>query len=181
MSDADVGIGQPSGKLMSDSDVGLSDADVGISAPTEADVPGQIHLNIPGVGSFKPSLIGALKGLFEAGKSEVTLPGDVYAGRVNPMSDEGSGKPKGTRTRVHLQGKFISALAADFEEHGYGAIRICRIEDPVNYLRLIASILPKELVVEARAVEGMSDEELKAALEAIGQFTEPRLEGDQVH
>lgn len=49
------------------------------------DVPGQISL--PGIGA--PSLIGMLKGLYETGKSAATLPGDVYAGRVDPMSDEG--------------------------------------------------------------------------------------------
>ncbi len=48
-------------------------------------VPGQISLPLIG----KPSLIGMAKGLFEEAKSAATLPGDVYAGRVNPESDEG--------------------------------------------------------------------------------------------
>lgn len=49
------------------------------------DVPGQISL--PGIG--KPSMIGFIKGLYETGKSAAMLPGDVYAGRVNPLSEEG--------------------------------------------------------------------------------------------
>lgn len=49
------------------------------------DVPGQI--NIPGIG--KPSLIGMAKGLWNTAKSAATLPGDVYAGRVDPTSEEG--------------------------------------------------------------------------------------------
>lgn len=49
------------------------------------DVPGQISL--PGIG--KPSMIGLIRGLYETGKSAATLPGDVYAGRVDPLSEEG--------------------------------------------------------------------------------------------
>jgi len=58
--------------------------------PTDkpAEVPGQI--SIPGIG--KPSIIGFLKGLYGTAKSGVTLPGDVYAGRVDPLSDEGIGR-----------------------------------------------------------------------------------------
>ncbi len=44
-------------------------------------VPGQISL--PFIG--KPSLIGMAKGIY----SGLTLPGDVYAGKVDPLSEEG--------------------------------------------------------------------------------------------
>ena len=53
-----------------------------------AEVPGQI--TIPGIG--KPSIIGFVKGLYNTAKSGATLPGDVYAGRVDPLSDEGIGR-----------------------------------------------------------------------------------------
>jgi len=53
-----------------------------------AEVSGQI--SIPGLG--KPSMIGFLKGLYGTAKSGATLPGDVYAGRVDPLSEEGIGR-----------------------------------------------------------------------------------------
>jgi len=52
------------------------------------DVPGQI--SIPGIG--KPSIIGFVKGLYNTAKRGATLPGDVYAGRVDPLSEEGIGR-----------------------------------------------------------------------------------------
>lgn len=61
-------------------------------ANTAKDVPRQISIPIPGVGSFKPSLIGMAKGLFEGAKSAATLPRDVYEGKVDPLSDEGIGR-----------------------------------------------------------------------------------------
>src|SRR5262249_5164330 len=43
--------------------------------------------NLPLIG--EPSATGMAKGFYETGKSAATLPGDVYAGRVDPLSDEG--------------------------------------------------------------------------------------------
>jgi hypothetical protein len=53
----------------------------------------------------------------------------------------------------------VEALHADFQEHGPAAIRICRMEDPTNYLRVIASILPRELTIENAAAD-LTDDEL---------------------
>jgi hypothetical protein len=77
----------------------------------------------------------------------------------------GGGRPRGAKNRLHRA--FVEALHADFEEHGPEAIRICRMEDPTNYLRVIASILPGELSIETAAVDLTYDE-----LEALIQRTE---------
>jgi hypothetical protein len=74
----------------------------------------------------------------------------------------GGGRPLGSRNK--LQGDFLKALAADFAEHGAGVIRIARVEKPVEYLKLIASVLPKELVIEQNALSDLSDEEIAAHL-----------------
>lgn len=58
----------------------------------------------------------------------------------------GPGRPKGARSR--LGEAFISALLADFEAHGIGAIRRACEEKPADYLRVIASLMPKELTGE---------------------------------
>ena len=53
------------------------------------------------------------------------------------------GRRKGSRDRIET--KMLEAIARDFEEHGEEAIRICRIERPNEYLKLVASLLPREL------------------------------------
>lgn len=68
------------------------------------------------------------------------------------------GRVKGARNRIAY--KLIEALAADFEQHGEEAIKIARIERPVEYLKVIASLCPKEFeIVDSRLAE-LSDEEL---------------------
>src|SRR5512132_1827869 len=53
------------------------------------------------------------------------------------------GRRKGSRDRIET--KMLEAIARDFEEHGEEAIRICRVERPNEYLKLVASLLPREL------------------------------------
>ena len=46
-------------------------------------------------------------------------------------------------------------------------IRICRIEQPVQYLKVIASVLPKEFIVSDNAIDEMGEDELLQVLEEI--------------
>lgn len=55
----------------------------------------------------------------------------------------------------------------DFEKHGVAVIEKVREEKPDQYLKVIASILPKELNVNTNALGEMSDDELAATLAAI--------------
>jgi hypothetical protein len=66
--------------------------------------------------------------------------------------------------RVKLQRKYFDALLADFAEHGAAAIKIMRIEEPSAYIRVIASLMPKELTVTDNALGDMSDEDLQQLL-----------------
>ncbi len=59
-------------------------------APKATEEPAhQISIPLPGGRSFTPSIIGMAKGLWNAGQSVYALPGDVLAGQVDPMSEEG--------------------------------------------------------------------------------------------
>jgi hypothetical protein len=40
----------------------------------------------------------------------------------------------------------LHALAEDFREHGVEAIRIMRIERPAEYVKVVASLMPNELL-----------------------------------
>jgi hypothetical protein len=63
-------------------------------------------------------------------------------GRLLPGS---GGRKPGTRNK--LQADFIDALAKSFAENGEAAIRIVFAERPHEYLKIIASVLPKEFLM----------------------------------
>jgi hypothetical protein len=73
-----------------------------------------------------------------------------------------AGRAKGSRNR--LSGAFLTALAADFEEHGEAAIRIMRIEHPDAYVKVVASLMPREFTFEDNRMTELSDEELDAVI-----------------
>jgi hypothetical protein len=66
--------------------------------------------------------------------------------------------------RVKLQRKYFDALLADFAEHGGAAIRIMRIEEPGAYVRVIASLMPKEFTVTDNALGDLSEEDVRQLL-----------------
>lgn len=90
-----------------------------------------------------------------------------------------NGRPKGSRNK--LGEDFLSALQADFEKHGPKTIETVREERPHEYLKVVASILPKELNVNTNRVEEMSDDELAAGIAALQSIlaTQAAREGSQ--
>jgi hypothetical protein len=85
----------------------------------------------------------------------------------------GPGRAVGSRNK--LQYKFLTALQADFEVNGEAVIRICRIEEPIKYLQLVAGLMPKELLISDNALEGMSDEQLLEVIAAIRKAKAEKL------
>lgn len=53
------------------------------------------------------------------------------------------GRPKGSRHK--LGEDFLKKLQADFAEHGEEVIKAVRGDKPDQYLKVIASVLPKEI------------------------------------
>jgi hypothetical protein len=91
-----------------------------------------------------------------------------------PLKDEkgrfvtgniGGGRPKGSRNK--LGEAFTDALYADFQEHGPAAIQEMRANDPSGYCRVIAGLLPKELKVEAKPLDQLTDDQLDDIISAI--------------
>ena len=61
------------------------------------------------------------------------------------------GRAKGAKNR--LSHAFLTALAEDFEQHGLEALKIARVEKPVEYIRIVAGLMDSRLT-------DLSDEEL---------------------
>lgn len=87
------------------------------------------------------------------------------AGKFKPGAKAGPGRPKGARNR--LGEAFLSALADDFETHGIAAIQEVRENKPSDYLKVCASILPKEFNVRVDPLEEMTDDQLRARLDQL--------------
>ena len=57
------------------------------------------------------------------------------------QSGNPGGRPRGTRGE--LIAEFLKALLEDFKENGKTAIRTARDRSPMQYLRMIAALMPK--------------------------------------
>jgi hypothetical protein len=88
------------------------------------------------------------------------------------------GRRAGARNK--LTTRFLQALAADFEEGGAAAIKIARIEDPVRYVAIIASLMPKELAIEHNQLGELTDEELSALLAHVRELRAKLIEQEPV-
>jgi hypothetical protein len=75
------------------------------------------------------------------------------------------GRAKGVKNK--LSHTFLTDLLADYEAHGAETIRICRMERPIEYVKLIAALMPREIEVTETFLMEMPDDELTAVIEHI--------------
>jgi hypothetical protein len=85
---------------------------------------------------------------------------------------------KGSRNK--LGEDFIQALADDFERHGVEAIERVRIEKPEAYLKVIASLLPKDLNLNVTKYDHLTDEQLIMRLRVLTEQAAPLI-GRLIH
>jgi len=88
----------------------------------------------------------------ENAASQAQVPDDATAGSLTPMGP--------TRWRGQLGSAFLDAVRADFAAHGVGVIARIRAEKPETYLKLVASLLPKDLNAAAGGTDELSDDQL---------------------
>jgi hypothetical protein len=74
-----------------------------------------------------------------------------------------SGRPKGSRNKFGEA--FLAALHNDFAANGAAAIVRARETDPVAYIRVIASLLPREVKLDPLAE--MTDDELDGRIRQL--------------
>jgi hypothetical protein len=79
--------------------------------------------------------------------------------KFKPGHSSRGGRRKGSRDRIATA--LLEALAEDLEKFGAQTVKIARLERPVEYLRVIASVLPKELEITTNSsLRELSDDEL---------------------
>lgn len=85
------------------------------------------------------------------------------------VSGNPAGRPKGSKNKISEL--FLQTLAMDFATHGAQAIERVRRIDPVKYVKIIALLVPRELVLNREQgpdfdVDELSDDEIVALIEA---------------
>ncbi len=90
---------------------------------------------------------------------------DEKTGRFVAGNSGNGGRPKGSRNK--LGEAFVADMLADWEAHGVQAIAKVRDEKPDAYLKVVASILPKQLDVNVRPLEEMTDDQLRKQAERL--------------
>ncbi|ESZ12558.1 hypothetical protein X735_20590 [Mesorhizobium sp. L2C085B000] len=88
-------------------------------------------------------------------------------------------KPK--RTKKTLGDDFLDAVRADFRAHGAGVIAAVRADKPDQYLKIVQSVLPKDLAkdlhVSSDNLEALSDDEIRRRIRGLEAVLGPF--GDQ--
>jgi hypothetical protein len=63
------------------------------------------------------------------------------------QSGNPAGRPKGARNK--LEESFLKDMLADWKDNGPTAIKAAREDDPAAYLKVVASLLPKDINLNA--------------------------------
>lgn len=75
------------------------------------------------------------------------------------------GRPKGSRNK--LGEAFIQALHDSFQQHGVETIETVRTERPHEYLKVVASLLPKQIEIKEDAFGDLTDDQLAAIIAVV--------------
>lgn len=90
-----------------------------------------------------------------------------------PFKKGNPGRPKGARHK--LGEAFLQDMLADWEKHGIAAIEKVRDTKPEQYLKVVASILPKDISVTVNEFEDATTDELIEQIRHIDTIIRPFL------
>lgn len=85
-------------------------------------------------------------------------------------------KRQAKRTKKTLGDDFLAAVRADFRTHGAGVIAEVRADKPDQYLKIVLSVLPKDLHVSINQLDGLSDDEIRSRIRSLEAVLKPFLE-----
>ncbi|QIG74581.1 hypothetical protein EVC10_073 [Rhizobium phage RHph_Y25] len=84
------------------------------------------------------------------------------------------GRPKGARNKLGEQ--FLEDLYADWQANGVETLQRVREEKPDQYLKVVASILPKDLNVNINQMDDLTDDQLVQRIRSLDAAIRPFLD-----
>ncbi|WP_107341591.1 DUF5681 domain-containing protein [Agrobacterium pusense] len=90
------------------------------------------------------------------------------------QSGNPAGRPKGARNKLGEQ--FIDDLYTDWKEHGVSTLARVREEKPDQYLKVVASILPKDLNVNINNMDDLTDDQLIQRIRSLDAAIRPFID-----
>jgi len=99
---------------------------------------------------------------------------DERTGRFLPGNTGFGGRPKGARNK--LGEAFIEDLLHSWEAQGPDAIHRVIQEKPEQYLKVIASLMPKDLNVNFNPTDEMTDDQLIQRVRSLSAAIQPFLD-----
>jgi hypothetical protein len=126
------------------------------------------------------STIGDKQGAPRLSVSTVRQQSPAQLANLKPFRPGQSGNPIGRKrgSRNKISEDFLSALADDFSQHGASIIAKVRKTRPHEYLKIVASVIPRELDVKPppASVEDLTIDELteliRESREAVASMAE---------
>ncbi|CAN7676786.1 hypothetical protein [Mesorhizobium sp. LjNodule214] len=85
-----------------------------------------------------------------------------------------SSRPK--RPKKTLGDDFVAAVRADFKTHGAGVIAAVRADKPDQYLKIVLSVLPKDLHVNINELDALNDDEIRSRIRGLEAVLKPFLD-----
>lgn len=98
-------------------------------------------------------------------------------GRFVAGNGGNGGRSKGSRNK--LGEAFIADMFADWEQHGAATIEAVRTEKPDQYLKVVASILPKDLNVNINNMDDLTDDEILERIRSLDAAIRPLLDAER--
>ena len=77
----------------------------------------------------------------------------------------GPGRPRGSRNKISAA--FIEALSLEWEQSGAAALKVMSKEEPGNFVKVVAALLPKEFEITDSRLNELSDEELDVLINQL--------------
>ncbi|TPI32874.1 hypothetical protein FJ970_14445 [Mesorhizobium sp. B2-1-8] len=81
----------------------------------------------------------------------------VRSARRKPASPAAAKRPRPKRMKKTLGDDFLAAVRADFRAHGAGVLAEVRADKPDQYLKIVLSVLPKDIDVAINQLDMLSD------------------------
>ena len=81
------------------------------------------------------------------------------------VSGNPAGRPRGAKNK--LTETFISVVENDFAEHGQAALEKLRDDDTAAYIRIVASLIPRDIIAQREREPDYASLEFKEMVELI--------------